>query len=163
MPPREDGAALREEEGATLRATTTITSRRGRRRDDSFEEEEDDLDFDRTLALGTRFFFVLLSLSLPLLGKIKKRLTRICRSLSLQHAGSSGWLFIYYVGVIKILRREGYAECVFRNLRFLFISLSFYRLNHLSSIQICARAFSFVQICSVLFFEPKREREKIRY
>ncbi|CAL6374444.1 unnamed protein product [Bathycoccus prasinos] len=24
--------------------------------------------------------------------------------------GSSGWLFIYYVGVIKVLRREGYAE-----------------------------------------------------
>jgi hypothetical protein len=135
MPPREDGAALREEEGATLRATTTITSRRGRRRDDSFEEEEDDLDFDRTLALGTRFFFVLLSLSLPLLGKIKKRLTRICRSLSLQHAGSSGWLFIYYVGVIKILRREGYAECVF------FYSLSLFVFSFVNSDLVCARVF----------------------
>ena len=31
----------------------------------------------------------------------------------LYYAGSSGWLFIYYVGVIKVLRREGYAEYVF--------------------------------------------------
>ena len=96
MPPRE-------EEGATTRATTT--SSRGRR--DDFEEEEDDLDFDRTLALGKLFFFVF---SLSLSGK----LTRIFLSLSLsKNTGSSGWLFIYYVGVIKILRREGYAECVF--------------------------------------------------
>jgi hypothetical protein len=97
MPPRE------EEEGATTRATTT--SSRGRR--DDFEEE-DDLDFDRTLALGKIFSFFFLSLSF---GKTD---SDFCRSLSLsKNTGSSGWLFIYYVGVIKILRREGYAECVF--------------------------------------------------
>jgi hypothetical protein len=40
-------------------------------------EEEVDIEFDRTIALG-----------------------------------SSGWLFIYYVGVIKVLRRNGYAAYV---------------------------------------------------
>ena len=96
-----------EEEGATTRATTT--SSRGRR--DDFEEE-DDLDFDRTLALGKIFLFFF-SLSL---GKTDSDFAVLSFS---KNTGSSGWLFIYYVGVIKILRREGYAECVF----FYFLSL----------------------------------------
>ena len=76
-------AAKRRKEGGVNTTTTTA--------------DDDAIDFDRTLALG--------------------KLLEIYMILFLTHflyyAGSSGWLFIYYVGVIKVLRREGYAEYVF--------------------------------------------------
>ena len=76
-------AAKRRKEGGVNTTTTTA--------------DDDAIDFDRTLALGK-----LLEIYIILF------LTHF-----LYYTGSSGWLFIYYVGVIKVLRREGYAEYVF--------------------------------------------------
>ena len=77
-------AAKRRKEGGVNTSTTTA-------------EDDDAIDFDRTLALGKRLEIYMILF-----------LTHF-----LYYAGSSGWLFIYYVGVIKVLRREGYAEYVF--------------------------------------------------
>ena len=77
-------AAKRRKEGGVNTTTTTA-------------EDDDAIDFDRTLALGKRLEIYMILF-----------LTHF-----LYYTGSSGWLFIYYVGVIKVLRREGYAEYVF--------------------------------------------------
>jgi hypothetical protein len=77
-------AAKRRKEGGVNTSTTTA-------------EDDDAIDFDRTLALGKRLEIYMILF-----------LTHF-----LYYTGSSGWLFIYYVGVIKVLRREGYAEYVF--------------------------------------------------
>ena len=76
-------AAKRRKEGGVNTTTTTA--------------DDDAIDFDRTLALGKRLEIYMILF-----------LTHF-----LYYTGSSGWLFIYYVGVIKVLRREGYAEYVF--------------------------------------------------
>ena len=78
-------AAKRRKEGG-VNTTTTTTA-----------DDDDAIDFDRTLALGKRLEIYMILF-----------LTHF-----LYYTGSSGWLFIYYVGVIKVLRREGYAEYVF--------------------------------------------------
>ena len=75
-------AAKRRKEGG-VNTTTTTTA-----------DDDDAIDFDRTLALGKRLEIYMILF-----------LTHF-----LYYTGSSGWLFIYYVGVIKVLRREGYAE-----------------------------------------------------
>lgn len=77
-------AAKRRKEGGVNTTTTTA-------------DDDDAIDFDRTLALGKRLEIYMILF-----------LTHF-----LYYTGSSGWLFIYYVGVIKVLRREGYAEYVF--------------------------------------------------
>ena len=77
-------AAKRRKEGGVNTTTTTA-------------EDDDAIDFDRTFALGKRLEIYMILF-----------LTHF-----LYYTGSSGWLFIYYVGVIKVLRREGYAEYVF--------------------------------------------------
>ena len=77
-------AAKTRKEGGVNTTTTTA-------------DDDDAIDFDRTLALGKRLeIYIILFLT-----------------HFLYYTGSSGWLFIYYVGVIKVLRREGYAEYVF--------------------------------------------------
>ena len=98
---RDDSDDVYSEEDLGMMKTMELRRAAKRRKEGGINTttaaDDDAIDFDRTLALGKRLEIYMILF-----------LTHF-----LYYTGSSGWLFIYYVGVIKVLRREGYAEYVF--------------------------------------------------
>ena len=98
---RDDSDDVYSEEDLGMMKTMELRRAAKRRKEGGINTttaaDDDAIDFDRTFALGKRLEIYMILF-----------LTHF-----LYYTGSSGWLFIYYVGVIKVLRREGYAEYVF--------------------------------------------------